>query len=447
MRKYLGSPYHNLRTDVLALYDHLLERPGERADRTLAFRQVFGGKTFDARQLNYTVSYLTKLVEAYLAQREWDADATAQDLRLIRGLRARRLPRLSERALRAAEKRLGKQPRRDGAYFRRRYLLAYEQLQGHLQEGRGRAFEIETLTEMHEKAFICEKLKLGCILQNRQTVAAGQYDAGFLPAVLEFLPGHRWLEEPAIAIWYHGYSIQTDAGATANFEQLKTLIFRYGAYLPDDERHDLFLLSINFCIRRINSGDTTFARELFDLYREGLNQEIFLENGVISRWSYNNIVNAALKLSEVAWAVQFLEAYRQRLEPAFRDTNYYFNLARCLYEKGELPSALESLTRIEYDDILQNLSAKTLQLKIYYDTAAWQALDSLLDSTAIYLRRKKVLGYHRENFSNIVRFMQRLVALPPGNRAAGELLRLDLESCNVLSERGWFLQKLDKPGR
>lgn len=444
LRKYLCSPYHNARADVLALFDHLAGPSTEPPNRRLAYQRIFQEKPFDARQMNYTVSYLTKLVERFLAQREWDAEATAQDLRLIRGLRKRRLSRLSERALRSAEKRLEKQPRRDAAYFRQRYLLTNEQLQSHLQLGRGRDFEVNALTEMHEKAFICEKLKLGCILQNRQTVAARQYEAGFLPALLDFLHHHPWLDEPAIAVWYHGYFIQTDAGATGNFEQLKTLIFQHGARLPDDERHDLFLLSINFCIRRINSGDTSYARELFDLYREGLLQDIFLENGVISRWSYNNIVNSALKLGEVEWAVLFLEEYRPRLEPAFRDTNYFFNRARCLYEKGELPAALECLTRIEYDDILQNLSAKTLQLKIYYDTGAWQSLDSLLDSTAIYMRRKKVLGYHRENFSNIVRFMQRLVALPPGNRATGELLRQEVENCTVLSEKGWFLQKLGK---
>ena len=141
--------------------------------------------------------------------------------------------------------------------------------------------------------------------------------------------------------------------------------------------------------------------------------------------------------------MQFLEAYRSKLEPVFRDTNYYFNLARCLYEKGDHGAALESLTRMEYDDILQNLSAKTLQIKIYYDLQVWQTLDSLLDSVRIYIRRKKVLGYHKENFSNILRFMQRLMALPRGDRESRQILRHEIESCKVLSEKSWFIGKLE----
>lgn len=444
LRKYLISPYHNARADVLALFDCLCALPGARADRNTVYSSVFQGKPFDARQLNYVSSYLCKLVESFIAQREWDADADTRGLYLLHGLRRRRLNHLAERAVRAIEKRAEKQPRRDAAYFRQRHAVAFEQLRGHLQQGRARNFDFDALTEAHEKAFVYEKLKLGCMLQSRQTVASREYDAGFLRVVLDFLRQHPWLEEPAIAAWYYGYFVQTDGGATEQFERLKDLIVRHGALLPEDERHDLFLLAINFCIRRINSGDADFSKDLFDLYREGLLQGVLLENGALSRWSYNNIVNSALKMGETEWALQFLEDYRPRLEPAFRDTTYYFNLARCLYEKGDHAAALACLTRIEYDDILQNLSAKTLQMKIYYDTEAWQALDSLLDSTAIYLRRKKVLGYHRENFSNIVRFMQRLVALPPGNSSAHETLRQDLENCKVLSEKGWFLQKVGK---
>ena len=98
---------------------------------------------------------------------------------------------------------------------------------------------------------------------------------------------------------------------------------------------------------------------------------------------------------------------------------------------------------MEYDDVLQNLSAKTLQAKIYFDMHAWQALDSLLDSVSIYIRRKKVLGYHKENFSNTLRFMQRLMALPPGDRESKIQLKTDIENCKVLGEKAWFLGKLN----
>ncbi len=331
-RKYLCSPYLNARQDVLALFDQLNARgDSPPQDRRALQRTVFPGQSFDTRQWNYTVSYLTKLAESFLAQREWEADPAAQGRYLLRSFRKRRLSRLAERARRAQEQRLEKQSGRGGAYFRQRYRLAFETLQGYLQQGRGRDFNVDALSEAHEKAFVCEKLKLGCMLQSVRTVAAREYEAGLLPVLLVFLQNHRWLEEPVIAAWYHGYHVQADAGASEHFEPLKTLIIRRDVLLPDEDRHDLFLLAVNFCIRRINSGQPAYSAELFDLYREGLEQGVFLEDGVLSRWSYNNIVNTALKMGQTDWALQFLEDYRLRLEPAFRDTNYFFNLARCRY--------------------------------------------------------------------------------------------------------------------
>ncbi len=446
LRKFLQSPYHNTRTDVVRLFEYILANNTLSleitADREVLFKAVYAATPFDSKQLNYVVSYLIKLIEQFIAQEEYAQSAATQSLHIVRGFRRRHCLHLSERAARTAVKKLEKQARRNASYYWERFYLANETLRGQAQQGRSLEFDFDKLNEAHEKAFFIERLQLGCMVQSRQAVASKAYETGFLPVLLAFLKDHPWLQEPAMAAWYYAYCMQTDQNAPVHFERLKTVIFENSMLFNDLEQHDLFLLAVNFCIRRINSGDAAFSRELFDLYKEGLLQNVFLENGILSRWSYNNIVNAALKIGEITWAMQFLEQYRAKLEPAFRDTNYYFNLARCLYEKGDYDPALESLTHMEYDDMLQNLSARTLQIKIYHDTAAWQALDSLLDSVRIYIRRKKVLGYHKENYSNIVRFVQRIMALPPGDRAARAQLREEMMQCKVLSERAWLLARV-----
>lgn len=446
LHKFLHSPYHNSRADVRLLFDYLTAqqvRLEDLSDRKAVFQAVYGRGKYDSKKLNYVVSYLNKLLESFIAQEEYRQREQEQSIDLLRGFRKRHWLQLSERTTKSVSKRLQKHDQRNSEYHRYRYHLSNESIRARAQQGRNLNYDPDSLNEAHEKAFFIEKLQLGCMIQSLQAVASKAYDAGFLPVVLAFLKDHPWLEEPVLGAWYHGFFVQTDANATEHFENLKRLMFEHGSLFSESERHDLFLIAVNFSIRRINSGDAAFSRDLFELYREGLKQDVFLENGVISRWSYNNIVNSALKMKEIAWAMQFLETNRARLEPAYRDTSYYFNLARCLYENGQLAPALESLTRMEYDDVLQNLSAKTLQIKIFYDMGSWMALDSLLDSVHIYIRRKKVLGYHKENFSNILRYMQRFITLPPGDRAARQQLKKEVESCRVLTEKGWFLGKLN----
>jgi hypothetical protein len=447
LRKYLQSPYHNTRVDVCLLYDFMAAKTNLKlenlSDRKTIFQAVYKDSAYDSKKLNYVVSYLIKLIESFIAQEAYARNESERLLTLVRGFRRGHWLALSERSARTAAKKLEKQTHRNAAYHRQYFHLLKETMLGQLQQSRSKAFDFNSINEAHEKAFFIEKMQLGCMIQSRSAVANKTFDTGFLPVMLAFLKDHPWLQEPALSAWYHGFQMHTAAEPDLHFENLKKVIFEHGLLFNDLERHDLFLLAVNFCIRRINSGDSAFSRDLFDLYREGMHQDVFLENGMISRWTYNNIVNSALKTSEIAWAIRFLEENRAKLEPAFRDTSYYFNLARCLYEKGDYSTALECLTRMEYDDVLQNLSAKTLQIKIYYDMQAWQALDSLLDSVSIYIRRKKVLGYHKENFSNNLRFMQRLMSIPPGDRAARLQLQHDVENCKVLTERSWFLGKLN----
>ena len=103
---------------------------------------------------------------------------------------------------------------------------------------------------------------------------------------------------------------------------------------------------------------------------------------------------------------------------------------------------MQHLLRMEYDDVLQNLVAKTMLCKIYYELDETDALENQLDSIQIYLRRKKVLGYHKDNYSAIVRFMRKLLAVNPNDVSEKEKLRRDIEQTPTLTEREWFLKRL-----
>lgn len=444
LRKFLESPIFNARQDVLRLFEIMAAAhpaPVEQS-RQVVFRQVFGSGSFDARQFNLTASYLLKLTEKFLALRQWESDQHGRDLDLMQALAHRKQHKLLDRHNRAIAKRMDAQRQRDADWQRAQYQRQAVSLAGLLQQGRGRDFDFQELARAHEQAFVIEKLRYGCMLSSHQAVEKKEYDQGLLPLLLQYLDGHTYLENPVVAAWYHGYFAQKDPQATRHFTRMKNILAAHGRLFSDEELHNLYLMAVNFCILRINSGDNDFLNELFDLYQTGLSQGIFLENGLISRFSYNNIVNIALKTQRLEWAFGFLERYRPVLEASFRDATYHFNLARCHYENGDFSAALISLTRIEYDDVLQNMMAKTLQAKIYYQTLEFQALESLLDSMLVYLQRKKMLGYHKENFSNMARFLRRILAIKPGDKGEKAKLAAEIAECKKLVEKGWLLSVL-----
>ncbi|MBU6341549.1 MAG: hypothetical protein KGS48_08665, partial [Bacteroidetes bacterium] len=70
------------------------------------------------------------------------------------------------------------------------------------------------------------------------------------------------------------------------------------------------------------------------------------------------------------------------------------------------------------------------------------ALENQLDSIQIYLRRKKVLGYHKDNYLAILRFMRRLLALNPLDTQEVLALQAAIHAEAVLTERDWLLKQL-----
>ncbi|MFT4665437.1 MAG: hypothetical protein ACI8YQ_002556 [Polaribacter sp.] len=77
---------------------------------------------------------------------------------------------------------------------------------------------------------------------------------------------------------------------------------------------------------------------------------------------------------------------------------------------------MQLLTKVEYDDLFLNLGSKLILLKIYFETKEWDALDSLLSSFKIFLYRKTVMEYHKDNYQNITDLTRELSILGEHNR-------------------------------
>lgn len=444
LEKFVHSPYHVTHAGVIQLFDFLkehLEDPDlskQKLESALPLEPEKG-----ARRLYQLTHYLLEVVEKFLAQEDWERQEHFRNAATVEALRRLKLEEPATAMLRYSRKRLELDPLRGRVLWQAQYRLHWEAYQLSLQQGRAKNSNAQALSDAQDIAMICDKLRTGCLLLSHQLVSKQSYDSGLLEPVLAFLEGHRYLEIPAVAAYYHGYFAQLGgAGSDEHFTQLKKLLVEHATLFSMSETHDLYLMAINFCIRRINLQEERYSREIFDLYQSGLQHGALLENGVLSRFTYNNITRTGLRLGAFEWVKDFLHHYAPLLAENHREGAVHFNLARYHFETGELQTAMQHLLRIEYDDVLHNLAAKTLLCKIYYLLGELDALENQLDSIQIYLRRKKVLGYHLDNYRNIVRFIRKLMAVNQYSTVEKEKLRQEIEAAPALTEREWLLAEL-----
>jgi len=135
-------------------------------------------------------------------------------------------------------------------------------------------------------------------------------------------------------------------------------------------------------------------RELFDLYQAGLEQDAFLENGFLSRWTYKNIVTAGLILEEFEWVEGFIYKYESKLERKYRKDSFGYNLACLFYGKKQYDKAISQLQQVKFDDVLLNLNARNLLVKIYLELEEYEALDAHLNSFEVFIRMIKPQKWH-----------------------------------------------------
>jgi len=251
------------------------------------------------------------------------------------------------------------------------------------------------------------------------------------------------LDIPVIQVYYHSYHTLVGTQNDEHFRQLKDGIIRYGIGFPQAELKEIYTHAINHCIRQNNKKkDAAFLRELFDLYQIGLEQEAFLENGFLSRWTYKNIVMAGLMLKEFEWVEGFIYEYESRLERKYRKDSLTYNLAFLYHATNQYDKAISQLQQVKFDDVFFNLDARNLLLKIYLELEEYEALDAHLNSFEIFIRRKNITNPHRANYLNIIKLSRKIIQLNPHDKAAKVALRKEIEAEKNPSTRAFLLEIL-----
>lgn len=445
VRRLLQSPFFVLRKDVGQLFDCLIKYQWEGKPfpkKEVVFKKAFPDKDFDYQFLRGTMSDLFGLIEEYLLIKKRRGEKLKSRHLLAEIYRERKLSKAYQMAVKKTKIVLENQPLRNAYFYRQLLDFQIEEMDFKVSNQRTKEFNLADISETMDVLYLVQKLKHTCTQFTHQQVYKTDYDFGLLPHFLEVVEQDRYLKIPAIAIYYYCYRFLTDEKGEVFFEKFKTTLFENRSMFDVGELKELYLFAINFCIRKLNQGDKKFSVEILELYKDGLDAGYFLENGVLSRFTFNNVVAAGIFTQEFDWVEDFIESYAKKLEKEYRDSTVSFNFARLEYTRKNYGAAMLHLQNAEYKDLVNNLIGKTLLMRIYYELEEYDSLFSHLDSFQIYVRRRDVSDFHRKNYLNVIRLVKKLVALPELDKEKRISLRKEIEAEKVLTEREWLLSKL-----
>ena len=440
------SPYFNRNTDLIRLaqwlHTHAPALTG--IHRAAAWEALFPGKPVDNRQLNHLMSWLLQLGEQYLGLEHYFANAFDPEQHCAEALLERGLDKHYRFVAERQRKRLSRAQHRNTEHFLQRYQFADLELRAHDRQAAARRSDdhLQHAADQLDYFYLTEKLKYACTMLNNQAIVSSAYQFHFVEEVRRFVETHPIpTEAPGVALYFRVYQMLTKENGDADFQALKPLLRIHAAHFSHDEMNWLYGSAINYCIRQIRNMRGPYVQEALQLYEHGIESGFLLNaSGQLSPWHFKNIVKLALRLHRYDWTERFIREKTALLAGAFKTDALHYNLADLYFYTGRYDEALVHLNKVEFTDVHYNLGAKEMLAKIYYETEAFDALDSLLHAFKTYLQRNRIITETvRKAYLNFIHLLRRRIRVTPDQLPA---LRRKIEKTDPLTAKSWLSEQV-----
>ena len=451
-RKYLESPFFNENQQLLQFYDLLIPplkmNTNEQAINFPSKQEIwsilFPKKPYKDVKHRRLSSDLTKYAYSFLALKQFKKSPLVEKTFLLEALNDGALTKQYERVSRVLLQQESKSGIRDVEYYYYQHRLFDSQYQFKAKQ-RINFLEAFQLADQHlDYYYFLSKLKNYCAELGNKNFMSIEQGIKVLPNLLPYLETENFLKIPSIKAYYLVAKMLETTDEDDCFFELKAFLFEETVFSKTD-LNELFTHLMNYCVVKINQGNTDFYYQLFDLYKESLQKEVIIEKERLDFQHYKNIISIGLKVKEYDWVEHFIQNYTQFLSIDKRENALSLNLANVYFSQQKYDQVIEQLSTVNYKSYVYALAGKTILLKTYFELKEYQALDSLVDSFRIYIRRNKLISRAvQQQYLNMLRFIKKIARVLPNDRKGIKNIQEQVEKCKTLMAKKWILEKLEE---
>ncbi len=415
---FVISPYFNQHEKTIELLSLILEelpKASPQLSRMSIFQRLFPKKKYDEQKLHNVMSYLMRLFHRFLAFQQFEGTIFEEQLSTIEKSYTDSRWDMFKNRSKFFERTAKQYKKLDSEYHHAQYRYHYmmgKYKNNHISRSDTKTFQ--GMLHHLDNYYVLEKLKQSCELTAHQMIMNTTYDFGFLDDLLKYMDRHwEFYEKHAtIASYYTILRMLNEDDNPRYYKHLKVLIKDHSSSYTRDDHNLIHNFASNFCILRINRGDKDYEKELFELYQQGLENEVLLENGSLDSWVYKNITTLGCRLKQFGWTKDFIEDYREKLSDSQSENAYNYNLAVYYFSMDSYDQAQSLLLRVQFTEVQYHLGGNFLLIRTYYAQDDTEALLSLLETMRLYvLRSKKMTTKEKKGYMNLFRFTKKLVYL------------------------------------
>jgi hypothetical protein len=446
--KYIVSPYFNKSKQLIQFYEIILKGinspKASLLEKEQVWKKLFKDLKYNDVRFRKLNSDLLKMIEGFLSQQIFDSNNLQKAANLIESLGLRGIEKSYSSAIRIAKNESKKYPYEDADYYLKQYQIQkkyYEIIQHEFKHSERQ--NLEAIDKNLDNFYFAEKLRYMCAALSQKQRGSHVYNLSFNQEVLKIITVRGKNLSPAEAIYFQIYLTYVEEENVSHYYQLKALLKEHSLKFHSIEGKTLYDSTINYCVKKLNKGNSNFLLETFDIYEDYLKKGLIYIEDELDPFHFKNIVVMALRLEKYDWTENFIHSNKEKLPESSRENAVTFNLARLYYYKKDYEKVISLLQEVEYEDIVYSLSSKSLLIATYYESDEIEPLYSLLESFRAYLnRRNDIPEDWKRSRRNLIKFTKKLIRIVPGDQKAIDKIKTEMEESDNIADVKWLKERI-----
>ncbi len=466
-REFISSPFFNKRSDIARFIEYLEPHFPEFPENTLTDELIYssvygaggtnGSGKFNMQVVKNLLNRTLNLCEKFLVQLGVEKDEFLQSLALTGELHSKGL---SARALKTAYEKI-EYFNKTGVYSADRMKKQYELLQLshsliHADNTKQKILNNNKRYSAALKYFIISMMGIASDYEVYSFVETVPVKNVYIEKITEYIDFEKILglikenepEEYSIAACYfYGLMSKINDPNGEYREKLKQLSSANIENFRHTDNIELWqMIFSSYIFSRFQKGpvDVKQLHEINKMYVDkGITQKD--DKGYIDENNYHNITMQAIASSDYKWTENFINRYKDELNPEIKDNTYNFLMGYYKLMKGEYNDVIPYLSRIKTGDIPVNLTIRWMYIRAYYELGYYFEAESAVEACKKFISSSgRVTKESRSSYPQLLFYTGHMIKAKTSGKRLKEEIYLKAKNTPSFMAKKWVMEKMEE---
>lgn len=433
-----------------------------KIEKETIYKKLFKTKKIDIKKLNHHITWAIDLVEKYLVHKYLSNNQIEYELLLLESLKKRNLENPFLQLKNKIEKKLDTEKEKGSTYFYSQYKVADLSLWLNNIRDKDTTYingEFESAITSLDFFYLVNQFDFACHTLNiSRIVNAERFDSPLFLKVTDILLQTDYGESTLIQIYWNAYQMLT-TNQESYYKTLKSLLFKNYSILPEYHHFNLFQYIQNYCIAKINEGNSHYYSDIWEICIFRLEKALIKELTIAA---YKNLITTGVMLAlkketlNIADVLQFIKEYTGKLpENVQKEAKTYGQSYISFYQDNfqavakKLIISPDPLTLYKFEDIYYRIDARRLLIMTYFCLEEDDNFDKMCNNLNTFLDERKDFIPELEITKNrqFLIFIKKLFWLPINKKEKEkqnqlQQIKQEIEACQQVSDKKWLLKQI-----